>query len=318
MTVVVTPFVQSEENNSTNFPCPRTYHASTLVDRFMVICGGESASNSDLNDLWALDLDDEKWFNPVINGKNSFVHKRFHTANSIMGTQVVTYGGCHSEYVHLNDLDIFELKDFIEDPQNNSITCVKIEVKFNIPTSRWGHAAVVHNQSKLLIIGGRNENDINDIHCYDAVEQSWSYSLNCNNSPKPRRRHSAVLLSNCLVMFGGFDGQFYDDLNLLNLKPDANQVVILPSTKDIDLISLVNSSTDFNVTVKILGPNSYKTMNVCKSLLLFRTIERERLGLPFNEKQRYTLQEVVENKECPIFIREVFYLQDKGKMTLDA
>lgn len=37
-------------------PDPRTYHASTLVDKYMIIVGGESISSGDLNDLWALDL----------------------------------------------------------------------------------------------------------------------------------------------------------------------------------------------------------------------------------------------------------------------
>ena len=35
--------------------------------------------------------------------------------------------------------------------------------------------------------------------------------------PKPRRRHSAVFISGTLVMFGGFDGSFFNDLNILDL-----------------------------------------------------------------------------------------------------
>ncbi len=34
--------------------------------------------------------------------------------------------------------------------------------------------------------------------------------------PKARRRHSALFISGSLVMFGGFDGNFYDDLNVLD------------------------------------------------------------------------------------------------------
>jgi len=66
-------------------PSPRTYHATTLVDRFMVVVGGESNS-SDLNDLWALDLETYTWFKPSIMGQESFLAKRFHTANTINGT----------------------------------------------------------------------------------------------------------------------------------------------------------------------------------------------------------------------------------------
>lgn len=53
------------------FPSPRTYHAATLVDKFMVVVGGESNS-SDLNDLWALDLNFQTWHKPSIIGGESF------------------------------------------------------------------------------------------------------------------------------------------------------------------------------------------------------------------------------------------------------
>jgi len=46
-------------------PSARTYHASTLVDKYMIVVGGESNS-SDLNDLWALDLEQKKWFRPDV------------------------------------------------------------------------------------------------------------------------------------------------------------------------------------------------------------------------------------------------------------
>lgn len=50
------------------FPCPRTYHASTLVEKYMVVIGGESGTNSDLDDLWALDLKTQIWYKPTILG----------------------------------------------------------------------------------------------------------------------------------------------------------------------------------------------------------------------------------------------------------
>ena len=99
--------------------------------------------------------------------------KRFHTANTILDTQVITFGGCHSEYIHLNDLNIFELKDFIIDPQNNPITCIKVNVSCNVPSTRWGHGAVVNN-SQLYVLGGRNDIDVNDIQCFDIKKKEWN------------------------------------------------------------------------------------------------------------------------------------------------
>jgi len=41
-------------------PSARTYHASCLVDKFMLVSAGE-ANNTDLNDLWALNLEQNFW-----------------------------------------------------------------------------------------------------------------------------------------------------------------------------------------------------------------------------------------------------------------
>ena len=41
-------------------PSPRTYHASCLVDKFMVVSGGE-ANNTDMTDMWALKIEEGRW-----------------------------------------------------------------------------------------------------------------------------------------------------------------------------------------------------------------------------------------------------------------
>jgi hypothetical protein len=90
----------------------------------MIIVGGESISSGDLNDFWALDLESKVWTKPEMEGQDLFCHKRFHTA-SAMGTKVVTFGGCHSEYIHLNDLNIFEMARWLEDP-TKSVVCTRV------------------------------------------------------------------------------------------------------------------------------------------------------------------------------------------------
>jgi hypothetical protein len=62
---------EDSSQNSTKHPSARTYHATTLVGQFMVVVGGESNS-SDLNDLWALNLEEQRWYKPTIQGLESF------------------------------------------------------------------------------------------------------------------------------------------------------------------------------------------------------------------------------------------------------
>jgi hypothetical protein len=35
--------------------------------------------------------------------------------------------------------------------------------------------------------------------------------------PKPRRRHSGTFVGSCLIVFGGFNGQYFNDLNYINV-----------------------------------------------------------------------------------------------------
>jgi hypothetical protein len=42
-----------------------------------------------------------------------------------------------------------------------------------MPDTRWGHSAAVF-EDKLYILGGRNEQDISDLHCFNVGEKVWS------------------------------------------------------------------------------------------------------------------------------------------------
>jgi hypothetical protein len=80
----------------------------------MVTVGGES--NSDLKDFWALDFESRTWYKPEIDFKDYYTPKRFHTINTLSESKLVSFGGCHSEYVHLNEMHIFELANFLASP----------------------------------------------------------------------------------------------------------------------------------------------------------------------------------------------------------
>ena len=80
----------------------------------MVVIGGEATS--DLKDFWALDLDQQVWKNPEVQYHEHYTPKRFHTASAISDYQIITFGGCHSEYVHLNEMHIFDLSQFLQFP----------------------------------------------------------------------------------------------------------------------------------------------------------------------------------------------------------
>ena len=74
-------------------PSPRTYHASCLVDKYMLVSAGE-ANNTDLNDLWAMNLDTKFWYKLDLDSQGhdqKFVSKRFHTVSSLSKSRVVSF-----------------------------------------------------------------------------------------------------------------------------------------------------------------------------------------------------------------------------------
>ena len=104
----------------------------------MIVIGGES--DSDLNDVWIFSFVEKIWIKPEVRGANLFRPKRFLSASTFeKRNSVVTFGGCHSEYVHLNDLNVFEFQEFIDNPNKFTtrswITCTRIDVGENVPDS---------------------------------------------------------------------------------------------------------------------------------------------------------------------------------------
>mmetsp|Transcript_27060 Transcript_27060/g.36164 ORF Transcript_27060/g.36164 Transcript_27060/m.36164 type:complete len:155 (+) Transcript_27060:539-1003(+) len=151
-----------------------------------------------------------------------FISKRFHTISKLSKNRVVSFGGCHSEYVHLNDVNIFDLDAFVKSGGADcTVSCTRLDYKApslansQVPSSRWGHAAAVACD-KLYILGGRNNEDISDLHCFEIDKSKWTKLEIGYPLPKPRRRHSAIFVASTIVMFGGFDGDFFNDMHLLH------------------------------------------------------------------------------------------------------
>jgi len=134
----------------------------------------------------------------------------------------------------MNELSIFEMKDFLQRPDlGGRVVCTKVVDNQNVPSTRWGHGAAVMDETKLFILGGRNDQDVNDMHCFNIQKMKWQQIEIGHPIPKPRRRHSCIMISNCLVMFGGFDGEFFNDLNILDMhmnKRGIENTDIEPST----------------------------------------------------------------------------------------
>ena len=184
------------------------------------------------------------------------VARRFHTLCTHWQSGAgILFGGCYGEYQCLGD--VWVVKCVSKDTQGTQHThdtpdtsntggslvrqdqpvmsWTKLKPQGTPPTKRWGHSASIVSDH-LIIIGGRAQTDLMDIHLltlaslsnHELVRRSsnrWSTpDLSASpHSPLPRRRatactyagHGATLTNSSnannrtrILVFGGYDGHF--------------------------------------------------------------------------------------------------------------
>lgn len=82
--------------------------------------------------------------------------------------------------------------------------------------TRWGHSSSVYD-NKIYIFGGRFSNDLNDLLVLDVDRNTIKGLKIMGELPKARRRHSSCFIGSCMIIFGGFNGEYYNDLHYINV-----------------------------------------------------------------------------------------------------
>ena len=90
--------------------------------------------------------------------------------------------------------------------------------------TRWGHTSSSYGD-KIYIFGGRFSNDLNDLLVFDPSKDHLKvFKVIPDTQPKPRRRPSTCFIGSCLLMFGGFNQEYYNDLHFINVGGAVNRV----------------------------------------------------------------------------------------------
>jgi hypothetical protein len=113
-------------------------------------------------------------------------------------------------------------------------------------------------------------------------------------------------------MFGGFDGDFFDDLTVLNLVNDVvSNTAILPSSFDRDFLSLLDSPSDYDIVFRVHDVFGFQDVKASKALVLYRAVEKERSvkSIVASKNINAQLQQVVMEEETPEFLKRVFRLE---------
>ncbi|CAK72726.1 unnamed protein product (macronuclear) [Paramecium tetraurelia] len=198
---------------------PRTYHTGCVGDNKLFIYGGESGR--DLDDLEIVDLSGMTQYTVKVECQVKPEPRRFATLQ-YYNNQLILIGGCTQSYINTPSIYVASFKEV---DNNISVAWTQLQIQF----SKWGQSCIQFDDL-LYIFGGRDDKDSDELYSFD-LQNSKIQIINNQNKIKARRKHSASIIGNSLVIFGGFNGKYQNDLCFYEL-PLINSVplsVELPS-----------------------------------------------------------------------------------------
>jgi len=164
----------------------------------------------------------------------------------------------------------------------------------NLP--RWGHSCAFHS-GKMYVFGGRRTEDRNDIYSFDVKTQQWNEVILKRltfNSPVPRRRHSAVFLGNQMIIFGGFDGSFYNDMQYATFS-DLVEDDYLENVYIKDTLNWINNSFQSDIYF-IFHSDTHSPITIyCHSNMLVFKLMMIKEGLDWETPQ--LIKFIIENSK---------------------
>ncbi|KAM7164084.1 uncharacterized protein RBU57_008147 isoform 1-T1 [Macrochelys suwanniensis] len=199
-------------------PSPRWCHAMCLSDpETAILIGGEGANQQPCKDaLWKLEIDNDFWFPVDLPPLGSVLpYSRGHTATYDLDTKrIYVFGGVKEgkPYSTIYILDTATWKWLL------------VTAKGKVPTLAYHSATIYHKE--LFIFGGtfpkmaslESRACSNTLYVFNPEYKIWYQPIVEGEKPLPRLGHSATLLRNKLVIFGGQRTPLYlNDVHILDL-----------------------------------------------------------------------------------------------------
>ena len=78
----------------------------------------------------------------------------------------------------------------------------------------------------IYVFGGRSNEDLQDLFSLDPRTGEVKV-IEAEASPKARRRHSGGFIGSCLALFGGFDGNYFNDYFYINLHSNIEKIATI-------------------------------------------------------------------------------------------
>ncbi|XP_074548873.1 uncharacterized protein LOC141807017 isoform X2 [Halichoeres trimaculatus] len=213
----ITVQIKSENREVSACPSERWSHTLCLSDPdTAILIGGETAGQSYSKDsLWKLELDNDFWF-PMNSSSSGPVPPcaRGHSATYDPDSKsVFVYGGLRED-LRCSELYILDTLTW---------KWKLVTAKGNVPDLAY-HSAVFYKKELFVFGGMKPSHSSEDKSCSNALYifnpefELWYKPIVEGHRPLPRFGHSATLMSNKLIIFGGQQtATFFNDLHVLDL-----------------------------------------------------------------------------------------------------
>lgn len=158
---------------------------------------------------------------------------RFGQSMTIVGNDIVFFGGVDDNQVYQNDLWVYSLEN------NKGSSNDKWGFILTSISERAFHAAVDAGNGNLLIYGGMSENGIlGDLRLISLKEKTSKVIL--EPILRPLYKHSMIKLDDKICVLGGFkENQVNSDIELFNLENGEREVIETEyKNPDVDSVSL--------------------------------------------------------------------------------
>ncbi|KAL0486018.1 actin-fragmin kinase [Acrasis kona] len=185
-------------------PIPRFYSAATSIklpndNAAMLLFGGYR--NSILNDTFTYEYTTGEWSQNLVSeqvDQNTPQPRYGHSLVTAHDGKTYVFGGKIDEEQYLGDMFVFNHPNWSHVAQNNPIK------------GRAQHSMVAYKENLYLFGGSDDELLYDELFTFNPSTSTWSpIEKNSQDAtwPSPRDNHSAVVINDCMYVFGGTDNE---------------------------------------------------------------------------------------------------------------
>lgn len=214
-------------------PLGRMGHSAILFQDLMIVFGGITIRGT-CCDLLTFRLSTQKWRKIDLNYGPS--PRAYHSAVQYRKYMYI-YGGYTESKKYCNEV-------FQYDCVSNKWTLINHFGCIPHLNGIKKHSAVVF-KNYMYVFGGVTNDEyghLNGIVKYHLPTHSWEYENTAINSPNPRASHSAIMVNNEMLVFGGLQDDFGDNIHyhdfwkIVVASQNFEMLPVLQAQKFIDVI----------------------------------------------------------------------------------